>query len=162
MISILIYKSSGSCVLRQTVENAVRTWCKQKSHLETYAQIYKMSCEASWCFMFFVVYVYVKKKKNPLADNQPKNILNYEELTNTGPFNWLFLLLGSWKGHAVTMVSVWIQKKAITCSLVWWGICFNIIIVALTKTWAWRVRSSVSKHLTMKKKKNIFNYIYYL
>lgn len=134
--------------------NKNRIWKHTHKFTKWVAKLHDVSCSLLFTFTS-------KKKKNPLADNQPKNILNYEELTNTGPFNWLFLLLGSWKGHAVTMVSVWIQKKAITCSLVWWGICFNIIIVALTKTWAWRVRSSVSKHLTMKKKK-IFNYIYYL
>ena len=39
--------------------------------------------------MFFVLYIYVLQ--SPLADDQPKRILHYEERINTGLFDFLFL-----------------------------------------------------------------------
>ena len=37
------------------------------------------------CFMFFVLHISVKPDQ--LADNQPKNILHYEERTNFGAYD---------------------------------------------------------------------------
>ena len=48
MTSILIYKNSRIFLFRQTVENAVLRWCKQKSHFEDIRINYTCVGEAPW------------------------------------------------------------------------------------------------------------------
>ena len=74
--------------------------------------------------MFFVVYIYIKR--DPLANNQPKNTIHYEERTNTWDLLTAFLL-EALIGCTVAMASVWLPKEAITRSLAWLGIYLIIL-----------------------------------
>ena len=90
--TILMYKRPGKFLPTSTIENAVRSWCKQKSHFgDMRINLQNALLSSMLCFTFFVVYITFNGSTHLKITN--RTISYIQERKNSGAYDIMYFFL---------------------------------------------------------------------